>query len=102
MAETCAITLQHAWRRSRECRKGLVEVYNQAKGVYRKQRDQSSGEWYYYNTHTGESSWVKPWTLGKEDVAASAEWQKLQDADGGRDAHRTTAPGSCSHWVHPR
>lgn len=37
---------------------------------------------YYFNTHTGESSWVKPWTLGSEDIEPSDAWQELEDADG--------------------
>jgi hypothetical protein len=52
--------------RTRKARKYLRELLA---GVFQKVQDDDSGDFFYYNTRTGESSWVKPKLLGSGDLS---------------------------------
>ena len=52
------------WR-TREARKMIAQMLQQ---VFEKVYDPATGECYYYNKRTGNSTWIKPKMLGEADL----------------------------------
>lgn len=69
-----ATKIQAQWRRQL-ARRHMLSLLE---GVIAKYIDPDSGEAYWHNTRTGESSWEKPSILGSDDVQSSVA---LPDAD---------------------
>ena len=69
-----ATKIQTQWRRRVARRKLLTKLER----IILKYIDSESGEAFWHNTHTGESTWEKPRILGDSDVDASIA---LPDAD---------------------
>eukprot|EP00948_MAST-09A_sp_MAST-9A-sp1_P003085 g3085.t1 len=63
--------------RSRKAKKLIRELI---RGIYEKAVDPNTGETYYYNKKTGESSWYKPRGLGSEDLVLTPRSGAVNDA----------------------
>ena len=61
--EEAAVHIQGLWR-TREARKMMSLMMHQ---VFEKVWDPATGQCYYHNKRTGESSWVKPTVFGDHD-----------------------------------
>ena len=59
-----ADAMQGMWR-TREARKMIAQMLQQ---VFEKVYDPATGECYYYNKRTGNSTWIKPKMLGEADL----------------------------------
>jgi hypothetical protein len=62
--EEAASHIQGLWR-TREARRMMSLMMHQ---VFEKVWDPATGQCYYYNKRTGETSWVKPALLGQDDL----------------------------------
>ena len=79
--EKYAIILQKRWR----IYNGIRKIRALVREVFDKVYDEGSGTYFYYNKHTGESSWIKPKCLGSEefdDYEIGDEWEENIDGYG--------------------
>lgn len=60
-----ASVIQGLWR-ARQARRGLRKLL---RSVYQKGYDAETGQFYYYNTRLGISTWTKPKIFGNDDIA---------------------------------
>ena len=90
-----ATRVQGTWRRLRARR----DVRKLALTIYRKDYDRESGMYYYTNTKNGFASWVKPTSLGAQDVEIEDKWELIKQADG-TSAYYHALTGRWS-WMSP-
>jgi hypothetical protein len=82
-----ALVIQKAIR----AKKARAQIRDMVKNVFEKLYDAESGVYYYYNNKTGESQWVKPKTLGSEDLSVGSQAQSDTKKSPRRQAEDATA-----------
>ena len=71
-----ALKLQGMWR----IRAARIRLHALIRGMYSQFEDPETGQLFYYNKATGETTWIKPHGLGEEELDAEQQREKERKA----------------------